>query len=119
MQNILRGSRNTLCFQDDVLVYGTSKDEHDELLRVVLTKLRDSGLTIKKDKCQLGVRSVEYLGHTISKEGFKPKTSLVDAVAKAPQPQNKDELKSFLGLAEFMCKYVRNFAQICGDLHEL
>ena len=83
MQAILGGLKNTMYFQDDVLVYGPSKTEHDSIVMEVLT-LCKAGLTIKPEKCMFGVNSVEYLGHTISKDGFRPKLSLVDAVRNAP-----------------------------------
>ena len=35
---------------DDLLVYGRSKEEHDERLRKVLQKLRESGATLNEDK---------------------------------------------------------------------
>ncbi|KAJ1107261.1 hypothetical protein NDU88_004654, partial [Pleurodeles waltl] len=70
-------------------------------------------------KCRLKVNSVEYLGHVISRDGFKPKVSLVDAVMNASAPKNKDELRSFLGLAEFMAKYVKKFSKVSADLREL
>ncbi|KAJ1211759.1 hypothetical protein NDU88_007115, partial [Pleurodeles waltl] len=119
IQNILGDLPNTLCFQDDVLVYGVTEEEHNERLRAVLLKLKMAGLTLRSEKCQLGVGSVEYLGHIISKDGFKPKFSLVDAVKKADPPKNKDELRSFLGLAEFMSKYVKTFSSISHKLREL
>ena len=59
-------------FQDHVLVYGTSKKEHDKTLMEVLSRLNKAGLTIKPEKCNFGVKSVEYLGHSISSEGVKP-----------------------------------------------
>ncbi|KAJ1136943.1 hypothetical protein NDU88_003356 [Pleurodeles waltl] len=119
MQNILKGVEHVLCFQDDVLIYGNNKMEHDDTLRSVLRALHKAGMTLKKEKCQFGVSSVEYLGHKISEEGVKPKNDLVKGVKEALAPSNKQELSSFLGLAEYMAKFVRNFAIITAPLRTL
>ena len=37
---------------DDVLVYGSSYNEHDERLDKVLNHLQDAGVTLNKEKCQ-------------------------------------------------------------------
>ncbi|KAJ1213856.1 hypothetical protein NDU88_001486 [Pleurodeles waltl] len=50
MKRILGDIVGTLCFQDDILVHGKSVDEHDKILRTVLSKLAEAGLTVKKEK---------------------------------------------------------------------
>ncbi|KAJ1134915.1 hypothetical protein NDU88_001361 [Pleurodeles waltl] len=116
MQRILSNVNNTLVFQDDVLVWGASEQAHDEALAIVLKKLEKAGLTISRNKCRFGVEEVEYLGHTLNQHGVKPKMKLIDAIAKAPAPQNKDQLRSFLGLAEYYTKFVDHFG---GKVHVL
>ncbi|KAK6176707.1 hypothetical protein SNE40_014954 [Patella caerulea] len=98
MGRLFKGMDGILYFQDDILLHAKSKDEHDKLLRSVLSKLRHHGLTIKREKCKIGVSSVEYLGHTLSSIGIQPKESLITAVTNAPTPADKDQLRSFLGL---------------------
>ena len=61
-----------------------------------MTSLEDEGLTLKKEKCQFKLDKVQYLGHTISADGFKPSESKTRAIVDAPQPQNVSHLRSFL-----------------------
>ncbi|KAJ1184493.1 hypothetical protein NDU88_001299 [Pleurodeles waltl] len=119
MQRILQGIRQIMCFQDDILVYGSTECEHNSILREVFKALDEAGMTIRKEKCQLGVESVEYLGHKISKNGVEPKCDLVVAVKEAPAPTNKEELRSFLGLAEFKSKFVHNLAVVTAPMRTL
>ena len=55
---------------DDVLVYGTSVQEHDQLLTTVLDTLQNVGITLSKDKCQFSKHSVQFLGHFIDHDGI-------------------------------------------------
>ena len=62
------GSHN---IHDDIRVVGASEEEHDEILNQVMKKLEESGLTLNYDKCQIGVRSMEYLGNMLTDEGLQ------------------------------------------------
>ena len=53
-------------YLDDILVTGRSLKENLDKLSVVLAQLRESGMKLKKEKCQFLMARVEYLGHVIS-----------------------------------------------------
>ena len=57
--------------------------------------------TLNKDKCVLGLKEIEILGHVISGEGIKPDPKKVEAISKAPRPENVLHLRSFLGTCDF------------------
>lgn len=96
------------------MVYGANK-EHNRNLRMVLSELKNAGLTLKKSKCKIGVASIEFLGHTLSSEGIKLKL-----VVKSPIHSNKDEVKSFLGLAEYMSKFIKKkFSDLVQPIRSL
>jgi hypothetical protein len=59
-------------FFDDILIYSPSWSEHLLHVHVVLAKLQEHSLFIKKSKCALSERSVSYLGHVISVVGAPP-----------------------------------------------
>ena len=54
MERILTGLPGVKAFIDDVLVFAASKREHDNILQAVLDRLRSSGATINKQKCEFG-----------------------------------------------------------------
>lgn len=63
--------------------------------------------------------SVTYLGHEVGGDGIPPKKNLLEAIRKAPAPKSKDEIRSFLGMAEFYSKFVRNFATKHYNMRQL
>ena len=97
MESPLQGIPGVCIYLDDILVTGTTKAEHLEHLTVVLRRLDEAGMRLKRQKCAFLLLSVEYLGHTISEEGLRTADSKVEAIVKAPTPQNVTELHSFLG----------------------
>ena len=50
---------------DDTLVPGRTHKEHDEWLQLVLQRLRDSGMTLNSEKCQVAQELVKFLGHVV------------------------------------------------------
>ena len=64
---ILKDCPGTHNIHDDIRVVGTSVEEHDKRLNQVMEKLEESGLTLNYDKCQIRVRSMDYLGNVLTK----------------------------------------------------
>ena len=72
-------------YLDDVLVFSRTVEEHELHLREVLSRLRAHGLKARRDKCDFGVDTVEYLGHWVSKgERFMDAAKVRDVVDWPP-----------------------------------
>ena len=37
---------------DDIIIYASNQQEHDKNLRMLLTRLREKGLTLNRNKCE-------------------------------------------------------------------
>jgi hypothetical protein len=57
-------------FIDDILVYSSTTEEHEQHLRVVLEKLRQNKLYAKFSKCEFWLEEVTFLGHVLIAEGL-------------------------------------------------
>ncbi|XP_078504425.1 uncharacterized protein LOC144762982 [Lissotriton helveticus] len=89
---------------------GSDQRDHDAKLTRVLRVLEEKGLTAEWEKCHLGMASVTYLGHEIGERGVTPKKENVKAICDAPPPASKEEVRSFLGMAEYYSKFIQHFA---------
>ncbi|WVZ93480.1 hypothetical protein U9M48_039455 [Paspalum notatum var. saurae] len=56
-------------FIDDILVYSKNEKEHEEHLRIVLSRLREHKLYAKFSKCAFWLKEVAFLGHILSAKG--------------------------------------------------
>lgn len=108
-----------LVFFDNILVYSGSFEDHLLHLRQVLQLLRTDQWKVKMSKCTFASLQIAYLGHIISKQGVGTDPSKVTAVANWPTPRNAKELRSFLSLAGYYRKFVRNFGIISKSLTQL
>ncbi|KAK2711942.1 hypothetical protein QYM36_012907 [Artemia franciscana] len=96
---------------DNILVSGKD-EEHDENLRKVLEKAREVGVRFNPEKCIFRSTSVPYFRHLITADGIKPDPSKVQTIIEMPHPSNKDELATFLGMTNFLSKYIPNLSSL-------
>ena len=108
-----------LCYLDDILVFSPSVEQHEKDLREVLRRLREHKLFGKLSKCEFFKDQVEFLGHTVSKDGIKVQENKIKAINNWPTPQNVEQLRSFLGLANYYLKFIKDFSTIAAPLTQL
>ncbi|WVZ85188.1 hypothetical protein U9M48_032138 [Paspalum notatum var. saurae] len=89
-------------FIDDILIYSKNEKEHEEHLRVVLTRLREHKLYAKFSKC-----------------AFAVDPSKVKDVTNRKQPGNRHEIRSFLGLAGYYRCFIKDFSKIAKPMTSL
>lgn len=119
MDKLLSGLSHVAVFQDDIVVTGRDRQHHDEKLDAVLLRLREAGLTLKREKCVIASDSVQYLGHMIDREGLRPIPERIIAINEMPAPQNVTQLKSFLGMINYYGHFLPNLATILAPLYKL
>jgi transposase InsO family protein len=121
MDIVMRGLNFEIClvYLDDILLYSRSIPEHLTRLEVLLQRLREANLKLKPSKCHLLQKQVHFLGHVVSGEGIGTDSTKTDAVATWPVPKTVREVRSFLGLASYYRRFVKNFAEIASPLHDL
>lgn len=119
MDMLFQGIPGVVCYLDDILVTGTSKENHLHNLSLVLQKLEKHQFTLKKSKCTFMAQTVEYLGHQVDQHGIRPLPEKVEAITKAPVPKNVQELRSFLGLLNYYGKFIPNLSRILQPLNQL
>ena len=78
-----------------------------------------ANLSLNKDKCTFFRREIEFLGNVISSGGIKPSESKIEAIYKAKKPSNVTELRSFLGLVNFLSRFVPKLSIVLKPLYFL
>ena len=121
MDRVLSGLHWETClfYLDDIIVFSSTWEEHLARLRQVFERLKHANFKLGAEKCTFAMKKVSYLGHRVTEEGLLPDSSLLAAIREIPPPKTATEIRSFLGLAGYYRRYVKNFAAIAGPLHAL
>ena len=119
LQQHLQGMAGVQNIADDILVFGSTRQEHDQALENCLKRLKEKGLTLNKSECCFLNTELEFFGQIFSEQGTRPDPRRTQDVIDASVPKNVSELRSFLGMVTVSSKYIANFATIATPLREL
>lgn len=119
MENLFRGIRGLIVYMDDLLVHGSTDEEHDQILREVLDRIHKRNMRINEQKSQFGVREVIFLGHCVTTEGIRPTDDKIRAILDLQPPSSTTELRSLLGLINFVGKFIPNLAAMTRHMRSL
>lgn len=117
--SILNGIDRAVCHMDDVLVWGSNREEHDKKLRKVLQRLQETGVTLNHQKCSFQVEEITFLGHKIDRQGIRPDDAKTKAVREMCPPTSKPELQRMLGMATYLARFVPNLADVLQPLSSM
>ncbi|XP_027150224.1 uncharacterized protein LOC113750452 [Coffea eugenioides] len=106
-------------FIDDILIYSKTREEHVKHLEMVLQILREHKWYAKFSKCEFWLEEISFLGHKVSKDGIAVDPAKVEAVTMWKQPETPTEVRSFLGLAGYYRRFIKDFSKIAGPMAEL
>lgn len=112
-------NKNVMAYMDDILIYSPTIDEHVETIIKIFECLKKAGLKLNIDKTKLFCRQIEYLGHSIDKNGVKPTDRNIEAIKMVPTPKSVSEVQRFVGMASYFRKFINQFAAKAQPLHYL
>ena len=119
MESLLNGIPYTGVLPDNILISGSTDEEHLQNLEEVMKRLSEAGLRLKRSKCRFMQPILECLGYRVDKTGIYPVKAKVQAVQEAPAPTNVTELRAYLGLLNFYGKFLPNLSTELEPLYRL
>lgn len=105
-------------YLDDILIYSTTAEEHAEHLKMVLQTLRAHKFVAKLSKCSFFQEKLPFLGFIVGKEGIEVDQSKINTIKEWKTPTSIVQAQSFLGLANFYRRFVKDFSKIAAPINE-
>ncbi|XP_036319830.1 uncharacterized protein K02A2.6-like [Rhagoletis pomonella] len=109
----------TAAYIDDIIVGGSTWENHLQNLFKVLQRLREYNFHVKLEKCKFYAAEVKYLGNIVSQCELRPDPDKISAILKMPPPTNISELRAFLGSVNYYGKFDRSMSSVRAPLDAL
>ena len=98
--------KNAITYLDDVFMQSQTKDEMCTVSEQHDQTLKNENMKAAPDKTHFFLRRVKILGHIIERNTTTPIKSRIDATQKLQPPTSKKKTQDFLGILNFLSKYV-------------
>lgn len=118
-EEMLASCKNCLNYIDDIIVYGSTKEEHDACLNKVLQVFITNNVLLNEAKCVKAVQELEFLGHKLSDKGIEADNIKVKNILEFRPPKTKEEIRSFLGLVTYLGKFIPDLGTTTEPLRQL
>ena len=119
MNNVLNGLIFTLAYLDDVIIFSETAEQHLKHIQIVLTRLKQANLKLKKSKCTFFKKELHYLGHLLTTDGIKFQTEKMKAISEMKPPTNEKGVREFLGMVGYYRKFISRFADAARPMTKL
>ena len=101
LDHVLKDVPNIFIYLDDVLIFTETEEEHEQVVKVVLQRLDQAGLTLALDKCRFGKPEIEFLGFKVNQNGVSPIEHKLSAIKGCAPPETQRKLRVFLGAISY------------------
>ena len=120
MDNAFRGliGKEYFVYINDIVIFGKTFEHNMNLIKV-LERIKKPGLKLEPTKREYLRPELEYLGHLITADGVKINPVKIKAVKEFKKLTNVKQVQSFLGLADYYRKFIKNFSSIALPLTKL
>jgi hypothetical protein len=106
-------------YLDDILIYSQTEEEHKAHVCLVLDVLKREKFYVCQAKFTSAAEKIKFLGHIVNSEGIRPDPKKVEIVQNRPVSKNVHEVRSFLGLANYFCKFISHYSEVAAPLTNL
>ena len=98
--------KNAITYLDDVFMQSQTKDKMFTVLEQYHKILQNQNLKAAPEKSHFFLTRVNFLGHNIERNTNAPLKPRIDAIQKLQPHANKKKIQEFLGMLNFLSKYV-------------
>ena len=119
LDSIFIGMEGVTGIADDMVIAGRDEMEHDRNFLAFMEKCMSNKLTLNSEKIQFKQSQVSFYGHCWSKHGISPDQKKIEALNHMEFPPDKETMRSFLGMINYLNRYSALNAHLAAPLSVL
>ena len=116
---IFVGMKGVTGIADDMIIAGKDEMEHDRNFLAFKEKCMENNLTLNVEKIQFKQSQVSFYGHIWSENGISPDPKKLQALKHMEFPPDKETMRSFLGMVNYLNRYSALSAHLAAPLSSL
>jgi len=106
-------------YLDDILIYSTHVEEHEEHVRHVLQRHQEFGPHGNAEQCQVGVSEVRFRGFLITPNGVGMQSDRISTIEDWLTLIPVRDIEMLLGFMNFYRRFIRKYHKVTLPLKEL
>lgn len=119
IETILSDIPGVVVFLDDVRIAGSSEEDHLQKLEEVFKRFQRYNIRINVEKSEFCTDKIYYCGYVIDRYGLHKAPEKMKAIKEMRKPENKTEVRSFLGMITYYGNFIPNLSEIVFPLNQL
>ena len=119
LDSIFIGMEGVTGIADDMVIAGRDEMEHDRNFLAFMEKCMNNNLTLNLEKIQFKQSQVSFYGHCWSKHGIAPDPKKIQVLTDVEFPSDKEIMRSFLGVINYLNRYSALTANLAASLSAL
>ena len=119
LDSIFIGMEGVTGIADDMVIAGRDEMEHDRNFLAFMEECMSNNLTLNAEKIQFKQSQVSFFGHCWSKQGISLDPKKIEALNHMEFPPDKETMRSFLGMINYLNRYSALSAHLTAPLSAL
>ena len=116
---ILIGMGGVTGIADDMVIAGRDEMEHDRNFLAFMEKCMEKTSLLTRGEIQFKQTQVSFYGHCWSKHGISPDPKKIQALKHIEFPPDKETMRSFLGMINYLNRYSALSVHVAAPLSTL
>ena len=113
------GLAGVVSVADDVIIHGKTLEDHDKHLDSFFGRCREKNVKLNKEKFVSRSDNITFMEHTVTTEGLQTDPQKIEATKDYPIPQSLEELRRFLGMVNYLARYLSHLTESIHLLQNL
>ena len=100
-------------------MHGEGDEIHDQNLHAAMEQTRSANICLNYDKIKVKQRNIKFFGNIYGADGVTTDPDKVAAIVALRPPENKSELKTFLGMINYLQQFIPRLSEHTMLLRQL